>query len=513
IYLTKPTLDILVEQGVLMDLTDRIQKSKILSDPKVIPTEDWEMVRSDDGKLYGVFNKFEGGTLPIVRADWMKKLGLKEPKTLDEFYQVLKAFKEKDPDGNGKNDTYGLSTAGLYDIQPFMSAQGVKYKYVIDSNGKRTIPYATEKAVPVYEWLNKLYEEGILDPNFATNDTTKMRELFLTDRVGMVTYWDAWVGLFNNIRKTEDPDTTFEAKGITGAKGPNGYMLRRGDPSLWAIPVNAKNPEGAMKFLEFWHTEKGNILGTLGIEGHDYVVKDGKYELTAVGKEHGMDHGAPYPNNTNFKNPHGLDEDDHYSTAYDIALLMRHAMENETFQKIQATKSYQSKQRDYRWYNKNRLLTGLYPYCTGGKTGYTNKAGRTLVTTAEKNDVRLIAVTLNAPDDWNDHIHMYESLFERLKNRMLDDKGPYDFFVDFEEELSAYMKEPVIIPVLDEEIPYLKKKVVLSRADDEEARIGKIVYQVRDEEVFQAPLYRDEGLFRFFVKQMGDVIGKMAGYP
>ena len=305
IYLTKPTLDILVEQGVLMDLTDRIQKSKILSDPKVIPTEDWEMVRSDDGKLYGVFNKFEGGTLPIVRADWMKKLGLKEPKTLDEFYQVLKAFKEKDPDGNGKNDTYGLSTAGLYDIQPFMSAQGVKYKYVIDSNGKRTIPYATEKAVPVYEWLNKLYEEGILDPNFATNDTTKMRELFLTDRVGMVTYWDAWVGLFNNIRKTEDPDTTFEAKGITGAKGPNGYMLRRGDPSLWAIPVNAKNPEGAMKFLEFWHTEKGNILGTLGIEGHDYVVKDGKYELTAVGKEHGMDHGAPYPNNTNFKNPIG----------------------------------------------------------------------------------------------------------------------------------------------------------------------------------------------------------------
>lgn len=217
--------------------------------------------------------------------------------------------------------------------------------------------------------------------------------------------------------------------------------------------------------------------------------------------------------NTNFKNPHGLDEDDHYSTAYDIALLMRHAMENEMFQKIQATKSYQSKQRDYRWYNKNRLLTGLYPYCTGGKTGYTNKAGRTLVTTAEKNDVRLIAVTLNAPDDWNDHIHMYESLFERLKNRMLDDKGPYDFFVDFEEELSAYMKEPVIIPVLDEEIPYLKKKVVLSRADDEEARIGKIVYQVRDEEVFQAPLYRDEGLFRFFVKQMGDVIGKMAGYP
>jgi putative aldouronate transport system substrate-binding protein len=82
-------------------------------------------------------------------------------------------------------------------------------------------------------------------------------------------------------------------------------MLRRGDPSLWAIPANAENPEGAMKFLEFWHSEKGNLLGSLGIEGHDYIVKNGKYELTAIGKEHGMDHGAPIPNNTKFKNPIG----------------------------------------------------------------------------------------------------------------------------------------------------------------------------------------------------------------
>jgi putative aldouronate transport system substrate-binding protein len=305
VYLTKPLLDILVKQGALTDLTDKIKKSKELSDPTVIPPEEWELIRSEDGKLYAVPNKFEGGTLPIVRQDWMKKLGLQQPKTLDDFYNVFKAFKEKNPNGDGK-PVYGLSTAGLNDIQPFMSAVGVKYKYVIDKNGKRTIPYATEKAVPVYEWLHKLYKEGLLDPNFATNDTRKMRELFLSDRVGMVTYWDVWVGLFNNIRKTKDPNTSFEARGIPGAVGPDGkIMLRRGDPSLWAIPANAENPEGAMKFLEFWHSEKGNLLGSLGIEGHDYIVKNGKYELTAIGKEHGMDHGAPIPNNTKFKNPIG----------------------------------------------------------------------------------------------------------------------------------------------------------------------------------------------------------------
>ncbi|WP_078381969.1 extracellular solute-binding protein [Sutcliffiella halmapala] len=307
VYLTKPMLDILVDQGVLTDLTEEVIGSKILSDPTVVPTEEWELVKTEDEKIYGIFNKFEGGTLPTVRKDWMEKLNLEEPKTLEDFYQVLKAFKEEDPDGNGKDDTYGLSTAGLYDIQGFMSAAGVKYRYVVDESGNRTIPYATEDAVPVYEWFAKLYKEGILDPNFATNDTGKMRELFLTDRVGMVTYWDAWVGLFNNIAQTENPETEFEAKGIPGAVGEDGkIMLRRGDPSLWAIPVNAENPGLAMDFLEFWHSEEGNILGTLGIKDHDFTVSEaGEYQLTDIGKEHGMDHGAPFPNNTNFQNPMG----------------------------------------------------------------------------------------------------------------------------------------------------------------------------------------------------------------
>ncbi|MGG3470402.1 extracellular solute-binding protein [Neobacillus pocheonensis] len=307
ILLTKPLMDVLVKQGVLTELNDKIKKSKVLSDPSVISEKDWDLIKYDGGKIYGVFNKFEGGTLPIVREDWMKKLNLQEPKTLDDFYNVFKAFKEQDPDGNGKADTYGLSLAGLNDIQGFLSAAGVKNKYVIDKNGKRTIPLSTEKAVPVLEWFAKLYKDGLLDPNFATNDTGKMRELFLTDRVGMVTYWDAWVGLFNNIRKVDDPNTAFEAKGISGVAGKDGkIMLHRGDQSVWAIPVNAEHPNTAIQFLEFWHSKAGNTLATLGIKGNDYTETNGKYELTDIGKEHSMDHGAPFPNNTKWKNPFGM---------------------------------------------------------------------------------------------------------------------------------------------------------------------------------------------------------------
>src|SRR4051812_8649908 len=124
--------------------------------------------------------------------------------------------------------------------------------------------------------------------------------------------------------------------------------------------------------------------------------------------------------NTHFANPHGLDDhENHLSTAYDMAILTQYAMFNDTYQKIAGTKVHRvpdpTGDWDRVWSNKNRLLTGLYEYTTGGKTGYTKRAKRTLVTTASKDNLELIAVTLNGPDDWNDHINMYEHAFRNYK--------------------------------------------------------------------------------------------------
>jgi putative aldouronate transport system substrate-binding protein len=294
-----------IKQGVVSDLSSFVKDSKVLSDPKVIPSAEWDQLKGPDGKVYGVFSKFQGGTMPLIRQDWLDKLKLPAPKTLDDYYNVMKAFKEQDPDGNGKPDTYGLSTSALYDIQAFMSSAGLKYRYVMKDN-KRTIPYATEAAIPMYEWFAKLFKEGILDPNFVTNDTAKMRNLFLTDRVGIVTYWDAHVGLFNNLRKSQDPNTKFETKGLTGIPGPDGTILqRRGDPDFWIIPKNAANPEAAKKFLEFWNTEPGIMLGSLGILDVDYTKEGTTYKLTKQGTDHGMDHGIPFWYNSTVKEPFG----------------------------------------------------------------------------------------------------------------------------------------------------------------------------------------------------------------
>lgn len=302
IYITEPGLAVMASQNALLNLKSRIQKSPVLGSAQVVPNWEWNYIKLPGGPagIYGVPMKYQGALMPIVRADWMKELHLSNPTTLHQFYKVFLAFKKY-------KHAYGLTLSGLYDIQPFMSAAGVKDRYV-SQNGKLTIPYATSAAVPVYEWLHMLYQKGLLDPNFATNSTADERNMFLSNRVGMFVYWDAWVPMLNNLAKNQNSATTFDAEAIAGPKGPNGQpMLRIGDPSLWAIPKNAPHPNLAFRFLEWWNTQPGEILGSLGVKGIDYTVQNGQYTLTSVGKLENMDHGDPHPMSSLWKNPiHGM---------------------------------------------------------------------------------------------------------------------------------------------------------------------------------------------------------------
>lgn len=303
ILTNKQFVDVFVDQEVVTDLTDKIANSAILTNATVIPEQEWAMV-DYDGKKYTVFNKFEGSRPLTIRQDWLDKLGLEAPRTLDEVYNTMVAFRDGDPVGDG-SEPLGLSTAGTYDIQPFMSSAGLTYGYQ-DVDGKRTIPYATEAAIPVYEWLAKLYAEGLYDPNFATAATSDMRNLFMTDKVGMVVYWDTWVGLFNAQVGAASPDSPFQAAAIPACEDADGNVtITRGQPSVWVIPVNAQDPDTAFTFLEWWNTIPGITLGTLGILDNDYTVDGNTYALTELGTEHAMDHGDPTPYNSNWTNPIG----------------------------------------------------------------------------------------------------------------------------------------------------------------------------------------------------------------
>ena len=114
---------------------------------------------------------------------------------------------------------------------------------------------------------------------------------------------------------------------------------------------------------------------------------------------------------THFVNPHGLYSEEHYTTAYELALITRAALQNPLFREISATERKTIPLRGEEGVrlllNHNKLLTS-YEGCIGGKTGYTKKTGRCLVSAAEREGVTLIAVTLNAPDDWRDHTAMLD---------------------------------------------------------------------------------------------------------
>ena len=112
--------------------------------------------------------------------------------------------------------------------------------------------------------------------------------------------------------------------------------------------------------------------------------------------------------NTHFANSHGLDAQGHYGPARDLAILTSAAMENETFREIFATASYEVGGVSY--YNHNKLLSSC-PGCIGGKTGYTEKAGRSLVSCVEREGMELICVTISDPRDWEDHAFLYDKCF------------------------------------------------------------------------------------------------------
>ena len=142
------------------------------------------------------------------------------------------------------------------------------------------------------------------------------------------------------------------------------------------------------------------------VEGFAQLMNDKARQL-------GMD-------STHFENPNGLDAPAHYSTAHDLAILASYAMENPIFQKTVSTKNITIGQRYLR--NHNKLLWQVEG-ADGVKTGYTRAAGRILVSSAIRDGRRLVAVTINAPDDWRDHAVLLSQGFSDFQNRRVVTSG------------------------------------------------------------------------------------------
>lgn len=189
--------------------------------------------------------------------------------------------------------------------------------------------------------------------------------------------------------------------------------------------------------------------------------------------------------NAHFTNPSGLHDDNHYASAQDMADMLRLALQNEDFRKIASAKSYKPKERNVQWRNKHKLLHYV-DEAVAGKTGYTKRAGRTLVTYFKEGSEEIIVVTLNNSNDWKMHTALAEKTFANYKMVKVVEKGKYE--------------------LLNNEIIKVKKDYALLLNKEEEKQLLNVLHIPRKKDKKSPYLWNvyinDEVALRFNVEKV-----------
>ncbi|GGD59462.1 extracellular solute-binding protein [Paenibacillus nasutitermitis] len=263
-------------QGSLLSLDDLINQYGPNLKEK-IPDSVWDRVRYN-GKIYAVpsLNEVIGNEIMYARKDWLDRLGLKPPVALDDYYEVMKAFTRNDPDGNGKQDTVGLTLmTDMSRSSPFFGAFGTQLNAWFERNGKLvngSIMPETKKALA---YLARLYHEGLLDREFPLNLHNNLYEKVENGKVGLfsATWYDTRGPIAANMKK--DPNARWIAldypTGIHGEKGVNSQDNIRG---YNVIPVGTKHPELVIKMLDFIAGDYKNLK--LGFENEIWTMENGQ---------------------------------------------------------------------------------------------------------------------------------------------------------------------------------------------------------------------------------------------
>lgn len=198
--------------------------------------------------------------------------------------------------------------------------------------------------------------------------------------------------------------------------------------------------------------------------------------------------------NTHFVNSHGLDNNGvgNKSSAYDMALLTKVAMQNDTFRNIFGSRNYKasSNLKDYVWAGKNKLFS-MYEYTTGGKTGYTMAAHKTLVTTASKDNKNLVVVTLNDSNDFVDHKNLYEKYFKEYEAVLTLDKNNFKVENNQYKNTELYIKKEYYALVKENEKNDLKVNINLYKYDNvyNDMKIGEAKVLLKDEVLHTESIY------------------------
>lgn len=283
------------QAGAFWDLTDKLAKypNLVAKDAATLDNA------SVNGRVFGVFRLRDPmRTAVMVRKDWLTKLNLTMPETVEDLYNVAKAFTTQDPDGNGKADTTGLiipkwpgsiSTASPYDVMEvwFGAPNGWG-----ERDGKLVPGFDTPEWLEANTFMRTMVAEGLVNSDFATLDSAKWNEAFFNGKGGIIVDVSSRSGLLLNLFKQQDASTYTNYVDITGnLKNSDGTMHAYptlGYSGMLAISKQSVTSEeeldSVLSFLNTMSAKEGQVLQNNGIQDLNFKV-DGNYAVTIKGAE------------------------------------------------------------------------------------------------------------------------------------------------------------------------------------------------------------------------------------
>ncbi|HIU19771.1 MAG TPA: extracellular solute-binding protein [Candidatus Limiplasma stercoravium] len=282
------------KDGIVIQLNDLLEeygtyyKQTLADKPKLE-----SLMKGLDGEIYylSTVRDEEMASGPygwVIRKDWLDKLGLEEPKTLDDWYAVLKAFKEKDPNGNGVADEIPMTNySGLSQMLVWGNVWGLHLRqsggFYPDDNGVVQYEFIDERAKEMLAWLNKLYTEGLYDMEAITNTRSQFTSRMSSDIAGAAIAWQETTTTWNGALKASGvEDAHWVLTAIPTVEGYTPLLETSGmSNGIISISKNCQNPEVAMKWLDYvMYSEECAKLMTLGLEGTTYTKENGEITMT-----------------------------------------------------------------------------------------------------------------------------------------------------------------------------------------------------------------------------------------
>lgn len=253
-------LQLMYENGQLMDVTQVVEDNIAPFTRDILYGDGGLAIKSATfgGKLYAIPNVGSGLlSAPVlwVRTDWLEKLGLELPKTIEDMRAIADAFTNKDPDGNGQNDTYGLVMfkdlfgGGFGNVEGLFNGFGAYPNIWIERDDKLQYGSVQPEVKEALQFIKDMYNDGLLDPEFGVKDANKVAEDVSAGKLGMF-YGSFWNAAWINDSKVANPESEWMPIAVpTAREDAATIQIPFGTTGYYAINPNSKNPEAIVRML------------------------------------------------------------------------------------------------------------------------------------------------------------------------------------------------------------------------------------------------------------------------